>query len=74
GHGVHRYVFQLFALSAGPEFSDTPGRDAVVDALRERALASGMLVGTYTRPDGSIKADDTSEAAAPATAVVPRIA
>ena len=72
GHGVHRYVFQLFALAPGPEFTDTPGRDAVVDALRERALASGMLVGTYTRPDGSIKADETSEAAVPVT--TPRVA
>lgn len=72
GHGVHRYVFQLFALSAGEEFDGTPGRDAVVEALRERALASGMLVGTYTRPDGSIKADDAAEEAAPV--VQPRVA
>jgi Raf kinase inhibitor-like YbhB/YbcL family protein len=58
GHGVHRYVFQLFALKPGPGFPDAPGRDAVMAVLCERALASGMLVGTYTRPDGSIKADD----------------
>ena len=65
GHGVHRYVFQLFALMAGEPFGDTPGRDAVVEALRERAMASGMLVGTYTRPDGSIKSDEAVEEAAP---------
>lgn len=67
GHGVHRYVFQLFALKPGPDFEDTPGRETVVEVLRERAVASGMLIGTYTRPDGSIKADDPAGAIAPAT-------
>jgi len=37
------------------EDADAPGRSAVVDALRERTLASGYLVGAYQRPDGSIK-------------------
>lgn len=55
GHGVHRYVFELFALAAGPAFSATPGRDEVIQALHERAMASGLLTGTYERPDGSIK-------------------
>jgi hypothetical protein len=55
GHGVHRYAFQLFALAAEPGFSDTPGRDEVFDALQEHALASGCLIGTYERPDGSIR-------------------
>ena len=63
GHGVHRYAFQLFALVAEPGFSETPGRDEVLDALREHALASGCLIGTYERPDGSIK-DGQKEAAA----------
>ncbi|MDQ7958142.1 MAG: YbhB/YbcL family Raf kinase inhibitor-like protein [Rhodocyclaceae bacterium] len=54
GHGVHRYAFQLYALAEGPPFSDTPGRDEVLDAVRERALASGLLIGTYERPDGKI--------------------
>jgi Raf kinase inhibitor-like YbhB/YbcL family protein len=56
GHGVHRYAFQVFALGAGaPAFSDAPGRDEVLAALRERAIASGCLIGTYERPDGSIR-------------------
>ena len=55
GHGVHRYAFQLFALGAGEPFDGTPGRDEVVAAVRERGLASGLLIGTYERPDGSIK-------------------
>lgn len=56
GHGEHRYAFQLFALGAGQAFQGTPGRDAVMRAIGERGLASGLLIGTYTRPDGSIKA------------------
>jgi Raf kinase inhibitor-like YbhB/YbcL family protein len=55
GHGVHRYAFEVFALAEGPAFGGTPGREAVLDALRERAVASGCLIGTYERPDGSIK-------------------
>ena len=46
-HGRHRYVFQVFALGPaldGESFSSTPGRDAVMDAIRTRALASGCLV------------------------------
>jgi len=58
GHGVHRYAFQLFALGAGEPFDGTPGRDEVVAAVRERGLASGLLIGTYERPDGSIKAGE----------------
>jgi Raf kinase inhibitor-like YbhB/YbcL family protein len=54
GHGVHRYCFQLFALDADPDLPGTPGRDAVLQALRRHALASGLLIGTYMRPDGSI--------------------
>lgn len=54
GHGVHRYAFQVFALTAGEAFSSTPGRDEVLQALKDRAVASGCLIGTYERPDGSI--------------------
>jgi Raf kinase inhibitor-like YbhB/YbcL family protein len=54
GHGPHRYAFQLFALLPGMPFSGRPGRDAVLEALRERAVASGCLIGVYQRPDGSI--------------------
>ena len=51
GHGPHRYAFELFALSIGPEFSETPGRGEVLEAIRERAIASGCLIGTYERPE-----------------------
>ncbi|GAA4331588.1 YbhB/YbcL family Raf kinase inhibitor-like protein [Variovorax defluvii] len=60
GHGEHRYAFQLFALDSAPAFSDTPGRDEVMEQLRAHALASGLLIGTCTRPDGSIKVEDTA--------------
>ena len=55
GHGVHRYCFQLFALAPGAHFKDKPGRSDILDAVREHGLASGLLVGTYERPDGRIK-------------------
>jgi hypothetical protein len=64
GHGVHRYAFQLFALEPGVEFSDAPGRDEVLEALRDHALASACLIGTYERPDGSIRDAETAAAAA----------
>ena len=54
GHGVHRYVFQVFALEAGASFDGEPGRDALLEAIREHGLASGCLIGTYERPDTSI--------------------
>ena len=60
GHGVHRYAFQLFALEAGATFGDAPGRDAVLEAIREHGLASGCLIGTYERPDGSIRSGEAA--------------
>ena len=49
GRGVHRYVFQLFALGPGAPLSDPLGREALTEAVRQRAIASGCLVGTYER-------------------------
>jgi len=62
GHGAHRYAFQIFALGGAPLFSATPGRDEVFNALREHALASGLLIGTCERPDGSIKIEEAAPA------------
>jgi len=50
GHGPHRYAFQLFALDEVPQFERTPGRSAVVAALRGHVIAKGLLIGTYERP------------------------
>jgi hypothetical protein len=49
GHGVHRYAFQVFALAAGAGFDGSPGREAVLEAIRDHGLASGCLIGTYER-------------------------
>lgn len=60
GHGQHRYAFQVFAIGpvgVGEAFGDTPGREALMAAIRERAIASGCLIGTYERPDASIPLD-----------------
>jgi Raf kinase inhibitor-like YbhB/YbcL family protein len=65
GHGVHRYVFQLFALAAGEPLSKSPGRREVTAAVRERAVAKGQVIGTYQR-DVTIRLDD--EAVEPAGA------
>jgi Raf kinase inhibitor-like YbhB/YbcL family protein len=49
GHGLHRYVFQVFALSSGVPFSRVPGRTELFDAIKARAVAGGYIVGTYER-------------------------
>ena len=49
GHGSHDYVFQLFALSDGPDIGRNPGRSEFAKAISGRVLAAGMFVGTYSR-------------------------
>lgn len=51
GHGEHRYVFQIFALRAGPPFSAAPGRGELIDVVLDRAIAVGCLIGTYEREE-----------------------
>jgi Raf kinase inhibitor-like YbhB/YbcL family protein len=65
GHGVHRYAFQVFALAISPDWPDKPGREAVLETLQMHALASGCLIGTYERPDGSQKIGQPSTDAVP---------
>jgi len=60
GHGVHRYVFQLFALGPGESLPDTPGREAVRSAVQQRGLSSGCLVGTYERASTEIHEESTA--------------
>jgi Raf kinase inhibitor-like YbhB/YbcL family protein len=50
GHGPHRYVFQVFALDYQPQFDSPPGRSALLEAIRSRVIAKGLLIGTYERP------------------------
>lgn len=50
GHGAHRYCFQLFALGAGAaDPGASPGRSALVEAMRGHVVAAGLLTGTYGR-------------------------
>lgn len=50
GHGVHRYVFQVFALKhASGLDKDHPGKKDVAKALTDNVLAKGVLIGTYER-------------------------
>ena len=71
GHGVHRYVFQLFVLEAGADFGETPGRDEVLQAIAEHGLASGWLVGTYERPDTAIREGAADTSAVPVSGTAP---
>lgn len=48
GHGTHRYVFQVYALSQ-PLRSEAPGRGELIAALRQYGLARGCLTGTFER-------------------------
>jgi len=50
GHGVHRYVFQLFALRQRPPHGDSaPGRAQIVEMTRGHGIARGMFIGIYKR-------------------------
>lgn len=72
GHGIHRYAFQLFALADGPAFNDAPGRHELVEVLRSRAIASGCLIGTYTRDNPiRVKGEDVATESATAPAGLP---
>lgn len=49
GHGPHLYVFQVFALDQKLAFDRPPSRGSVVEAMRGRVIAKGVLTGTYER-------------------------
>jgi Raf kinase inhibitor-like YbhB/YbcL family protein len=53
GHGLHRYHFQLFALSKTLDLPPTASLEEVVSALKGLTIASGELVGTYERLDSA---------------------
>lgn len=48
-----------------PAWSAKPGREEVLEILQAHALASGCLIGTYERPDGSQKIEQAEPAAVP---------
>jgi Raf kinase inhibitor-like YbhB/YbcL family protein len=49
GHGAHRYVFQIYAVSRRPHFSHAPGRSQVIERVRLYGIAKGVFTGTYGR-------------------------
>ena len=55
GHGEHRYVFQMFALRAGPLLSQFCGRGEFIDAVLDRAVGVGCVIGTYERAPKDIE-------------------
>ena len=50
GHGPHRYLFQVYALDRVPVLDGSPGRGAVLEAMRGHVLARGALLATFERP------------------------
>ena len=78
GHGVHRYLFQVFALGpvegeADP-LPESPGRDALRSAVQRRGLASGCLTGTYERPSTRITEPNAQPAFEGLTPIAPAMA
>jgi Raf kinase inhibitor-like YbhB/YbcL family protein len=69
GHGEHRYVFQLFALCAGPLLSQFCGRGEFIEAVLNRAIAVGCLIGTYERSPKIIEDEEENELIAQTGAV-----
>ncbi len=49
GHGLHRYVFQIFALGRSLVLPSQPKLDLVLAGIADTLLARGVLVGTYER-------------------------
>ncbi len=49
GHGVHHYVFQLFAVDTPLEFEKPPHKSDVLEAIKGHVLGLGTLTGTFER-------------------------
>lgn len=52
GHGVHRYVFQIFALKQRLNYDSAPTCETMVKDMEGLVIAQGRTVGTYERPGG----------------------
>ena len=52
GHGMHDYVFQLFALDVEVA-PDVSGRVALARAITGHVLGVGVLTGTYSREEAA---------------------
>ncbi len=49
GHGMHRYVFRLYALDRGLELPEGLDKAGLLKAMKGHILAQGELMGTYQR-------------------------
>jgi phosphatidylethanolamine-binding protein (PEBP) family uncharacterized protein len=49
GHGVHRYLFQIFALAERLALPGTPDFDTTVSGITRSAHARGRLTGVFER-------------------------
>jgi Raf kinase inhibitor-like YbhB/YbcL family protein len=49
GHGPHRYIFQMLALSRCTAFSSAPKLKAFLNGISGTVIGRGTLVGTYER-------------------------
>ena len=65
GHGKHRYAFQVFALAGDEPVPEAPGRDALMALLEARAIASGMIIGTYERHDTTVSSAESAAEVVP---------
>ncbi len=48
-HGIHRYVFQIYALSQKLELSEPPTRRTLLHAFGRNVIAKGRFLGTFER-------------------------
>jgi hypothetical protein len=49
GHGPHRYLFELYALSAELDLEGGAGREQLERAIEGEVMAKAELTGTYER-------------------------
>ena len=49
GHGPHRYIFQILALSRRTAFSSAPKIRVFLDGISGTVIGRGMLIGIYER-------------------------
>jgi len=47
--GTHRYFFKLYALDSLLTLPPSTNKDQLLDAMRDRVIAYGELIGLYTR-------------------------
>ncbi len=49
GHGKHRYIFTVYALDTMLDVKPKAKKAEIVSAMQEHVVASGQIIGTYSR-------------------------